>query len=657
MRWLVGASIATLVAVLAGALWLSYDYERNRKQDSLRDTVTTAAAGIRTRLRETEKGLLLLNADLDRDDAAARFERGAIEALKANPAMLRLEQRSASGRLLAALDAAPPRPNLAALRPEALRSEVREAMIEARGSGRIAYSRPYIMPITGIPVIELAVHRPGEIGSALLAVISLQLLLDRFVGPDVLSENALRLTLPGGDPLAAASAPTRGAGVYVASAPLQLGSTRLVLQANSIRRLPSVVPNLLTALLVLLSVALAASAGLLWRDTRRRVWAERQMRAQYAFRKAMEDSLVTGLRARDRDGRITYVNPAFCAMTGFDEHELIGSRPPMPYWDPEAREEYEHRQAELQAGRLSRLGVETVFLRKNGERLPVLVFDAPLIDDSGRHTGWMGSILDLSEQKRAEDMNRRHAEKLQSNARMATLGEMASALSHELNQPLAAITSYATACENLVGRGDPEPVLGALERIRQQCERAGQVIRSVNDFVRRRRIERRTVSVAELLSSLDPLIRLQAKKPDVRVAWRAEGGCDVIGDHTMLELVVLNLTRNAIDSMSDVPPECRSLEIVARRVEGGPRPEVEVSVTDRGRGVSPEDEPHLFNPFFSTKTEGMGIGLSLCRSVIEQHHGQLGHVPRDGGGARFWFRVPAAPIQAGSASAPAHMEP
>src|SRR5690606_32018463 len=136
---------------------------------------------------------------------------------------------------------------------------------------------------------------------------------------------------------------------------------------------------------------------------------------------------------RSLDGRMTYVNPAFCRMVGLSAQELVGCMPPMPYWAPEVMNEYEQRLAERKAGVGNPQGFETIFQRSDGTRVPVLVYESPLLDDSGRQTGWMGSILDISDRRRFEELNRRQQEKLQASARLATMGEIASTLAHELN--------------------------------------------------------------------------------------------------------------------------------------------------------------------------------------------------------------------------------
>ena len=248
--------------------------------------------------------------------------------------------------------------------------------------------------------------------------------------------------------------------------------------------------------------------------------AEHELAEALAFRKAMEDSLVTGLRARDLEGRITYVNPAFCEMVGWPAEALLGRMSPPPYWPPEMVTEYGRRQALRLAGNAPpREGVESVFMRQNGERFPVLIFEAPLIDADGQQTGWMSAILDISEQRRIEELSRASQERLQATARLASVGEMASLLSHELNQPLVAIASYANGSHNILDHAehmDAKTLRGqlsdAVRRIAQQAERAGQVIKSVHDFVRRRAPSREPVAPRDLVDSVLPLVRLQARK-------------------------------------------------------------------------------------------------------------------------------------------------
>jgi two-component system sensor histidine kinase DctS len=385
----------------------------------------------------------------------------------------------------------------------------------------------------------------------------------------------------------------------------------------------------------------------------------------------MEDSLVTGLRARDLQGRITYVNPAFCDMVGFAPEELLGHGTPAPYWPPELADEYQKRQEVRLAGQHAppREGFESVFMRKDGSRFPVLIIEAPLINASGLQTGWMSAFLDISEQRRIEELSRASQERLQATARLATVGEMASLLSHELNQPLAAISSYASGSMNLLrarvdpdgsaADGDSEPMFAielAMRRIAEQAERAGKVIKSVHDFVRRRDKDREPVAPQALLDAIMPLVSLQARKLGVRVQLRVHDDLpEVLCDRTMVEQVLLNLARNAMQAMDQAGASDRSLLIQVRRAGGGerhvgPKAWVEFSVADCGPGIPDAVAQQLFTPFYTTKAEGMGLGLSLCRTVVEQHGGFLGFEPNHPQGTIFRFTLPVDPTQPGSAA-------
>jgi two-component system sensor histidine kinase DctS len=409
-----------------------------------------------------------------------------------------------------------------------------------------------------------------------------------------------------------------------------------------------------------MSIALVTVLVMLGKDMRRRLRAEHDLADALAFRKAMEDSLVTGLRARDLQGRITYVNPAFCAMVGFEPEELLGHSTPAPYWPPELADEYQKRQEVRLAGQHvpPREGFESIFMRKDGSRFPVLIIEAPLINALGQQTGWMSAFLDISEQRRVEELSRASQERLQATARLATVGEMASLLSHELNQPLAAISSYATGSLNLIHSG-PQALADievAMRRIAEQAERAGKVIKSVHDFVRRRDNEREPVAPQALLDAIMPLVSLQARKLGVRVQLKLQDDLPQVAcDRTMVEQVLLNLARNAMQAMDEAQARNPSLLIQVRRAGGGerhigPSAAVEFSVADCGPGIPDVVAQQLFTPFYTTKAEGMGLGLSLCRTVVEQHGGYLGFESNHPQGTIFRFTLP---VDAGPQPSPA----
>lgn len=453
-----------------------------------------------------------------------------------------------------------------------------------------------------------------------------------------------------------------GRGVYTHSKAVELPGLTLMLKTNSVKSAPKLLPNLLVGSVIVLTLGLLWSLWALWRDINRRLAAEGALRQEVAFRSAMENSLFTGLRARDLEGRITYVNPAFCAMVGIPAEELVGRAPPMPYWAPEALDEYLQRFSQVLSGTITPQ-FETIFQRRNGERFPVLIFESPLVDESGRQTGWMGSILDISDRKRIEDLNRQQQEKLQTSARLATMGEIASTLAHELNQPLAAISSYTTGALNMIDGAspternlDPGMLQSALEKARAQAQRAGHIIRSVHAFVRKREPIRETTTITAVIERALPLIELQAQRFFVSVVTQlAPDLPPILADSTLLEQVLLNLTRNGIEAMQDAAPERRILRISAALEEESPSPNIVVSVTDYGHGISVDVAKRLFSPFFSTKAEGMGMGLNICRTAIEFHGGTLTHRDNPQGGTIFRFSLPvgeAVPATGSAAEVP-----
>jgi two-component system sensor histidine kinase DctS len=350
-------------------------------------------------------------------------------------------------------------------------------------------------------------------------------------------------------------------------------------------------------------------------------------------------------------------------MVGIPAEELIGKAPPMPYWAPEAMDEYKQRFTQVLAGTVTPQ-FETIFQRSTGERFPVLIFESPLVDDTGKQTGWMGSILDISDRKRVEDLNRRQQEKLQASARLATMGEIASTLAHELNQPLAAISSYTTGALNLIEnsaakgiRFDPEVLKPALERASTQAQRAGHIIRSVHTFVKRREPSREPIAVQSLIDSVIPLVELQARQFFVAIQVNVAPNLPaVLADRVMLEQVLLNLTRNAIEAMQDVDPERRILRIAAEQdTDSSMQGSVVISVIDQGHGIPQEVAERLFSPFFSTKAEGMGMGLNICRTTVEFHGGTLVHANNPAGGTIFRFSLPVL-TETVSEAAPAELK-
>lgn len=475
----------------------------------------------------------------------------------------------------------------------------------------------------------------------------LQTLLDETVPWWFAQENEISLFDQDEKLLAKRAAGGPGKNVYTHNRALEFPQLSLSLHTNSTKAEPKLLSNLLVVSVVLLSLGLVWSLIALWRDINRRLQAEGALRKEAAFRAAMENSLITGLRARDMEGRLTYVNPSFCKMLGFPAEELVGKLPPMPYWAPEEITEYENRFAQILTGTVQPEGFETIYQRANGERFPVLIYESPLVDDNGKQTGWMSSILDVSELKRAQELSRQQEEKLHQNARLATMGEMASMLAHELNQPLAAISSYATGALNILKQEqhiDQQSLTEALEKTTQQAQRAAQVIRSVHQFVKKREASRALFHIQTLLQSVMPLIALQAQSAHIHVQYQIDPDLpEVLGDQVLIEQVILNLTRNAIEAMHDVSYAKRQMQIHAHVIADPHLPYNQlllIQVIDQGHGITIEVAEQLFSPFFSTKAAGMGMGLNICRTAIEFHGGSLKYRANPAGGTVFEFTLP-----------------
>ena len=656
-RWaLWGALVLVVAGLLATLVWLARGYEIEQVQRDLERDSADAAQALRQRLARNLQDLHSL-ATTPADPVG--WWSAASDVLHEHREWLRLQWRGPALRLQAAADSAffPPLPPAAPDGEAAAAADIALACNLARKSGSAAYAPSRYVPRPGglgeeVMELCLPILNGAQVQGYVIATYTLEGLLT-LLPPGLTRGQSVALTELDGTRLAVLGAPRRGTRVFVAQQVLDLPGAPMVLRLEGARQLPDVFPNVLTALVTGLSIALVTVLALLAGDFRRRQRAEAELAEALAFRKAMEDSLVTGLRARDLEGRITYVNPAFCAMVGYGADELIGRGAPAPYWPPERAHEYGERLALRYGGQASaREGVESVFMHQDGTRFPVLIFEAPLLTSGGQQTGWMSAVMDVTAQRRAEESSRASHERLQASARLATVGEMASLMSHELNQPLAVIASYANGSLNLLqgaSAADTHATLGdvrtALARIAEQAGRAGKVIHSVRDLVRQRSTAREAVTPRALFDTVLPLVQLQARKLGATVQLEVPPELPAVWcEPTMIEQVLLNLARNGLQAMDEVPG-ARVLRLQARALPVtalGFVSSVEFSVADSGGGISEAVAAGLFTPFFTTKAEGMGLGLSLCRTVIEQHGSALQHQPQTPRGTAFRLTLPAA---------------
>lgn len=249
------------------------------------------------------------------------------------------------------------------------------------------------------------------------------------------------------------------------------------------------------------------------------------------------------------------------------------------------------------------------------------------------------TAVDISERIETLDSHKARQEKLLFTSRMMSVGEMAATLAHELNQPLAAIVNYLNGSLRLVDQaGGPVQVERALQAARTQAEHAAAIISRVREFVRAREPRRDAHDVSLIASTVLELLRLEAERQQLRIDVALSDALpQVYADRVMIEQVLLNLVKNAIEAMREIPAGKRELRVEGRVNLDG---DVEVRVCDRGSGLSSAEQDQLFSPFFTTKNDGLGIGLAICRSIIEYHKGRMFFEPRDGGGSVFGFTLP-----------------
>lgn len=473
-------------------------------------------------------------------------------------------------------------------------------------------------------------------------------------------------------------------------------------------------------------------------------FAER-LEVEYALRRAISESALTGLRVTDREGKILYVNETFQKMFGFSREELIGATPPYPYWAEDITEQFEAMMSHP-SGTLHT--IDFLAKRKNGETFDGQLSVSQLLDVEGRVLGYIGALYDVTEAKRSHErmqaandrftrvvqslasaiavvsdddarqlffMNTpyvrlfggtadacrrilgvlaaqkktsireglydevtdrwfdvrsqtivwtndrkavmliatditewrqmeeqlqaqmKHAEETQ---RLVTMGEMASSLAHELNQPLAAISNYAAAAKSLLEAKAlrPEAAVDAFGRIDNQAKRAAAIIKRIRSFAKNKHdTQFAVVPVETIVTEAMELALIQAKKLGASISVEMEDGLPSInGDAVMLEQLLLNLLKNAMEALE--PENNRNVELSVTHEEQSDA--IVFTIRDHGPGMSDEVKAMLFDAFFTTKKTGMGIGLNICRTIVENHHGRLLVSDTEGGGTTFTVRIP-----------------
>ncbi len=405
-------------------------------------------------------------------------------------------------------------------------------------------------------------------------------------------------------------------------------------------------------LLLGLSAFLVVSALSAWaiRLNRHLARAKRRLEQRHEL---ILNSVADGIYGVDLEGNSTFVNRAMERITGWSAQELIGrnqhevlhhtranGRPHPPEQCPVYAAYRDNR---------PRFVEDDLFWRSDGSAFPVEYSATPLQDEHGRTLGSVVVFRDITERKRAREQARLRQQELTRVARLSTLGEMASGIAHELNQPLTAITTNARACVRLMEAGRAAH-LGQcgdiLDKIAGQAERAGEVIRQIRRLARKEAPERKPLSLSGLIRGILVFIEPDAARAevDLKVTFAVERD-QVLVQGLLIEQVILNLTRNAIEALSTLSGRGRRLTLGTRPCD---HTCIECFVEDNGPGLPPEVRDRLFEPFVTTKAEGMGLGLSISSGILSAHGSRLEMDTPAEGGTRFHFRLPLADVRSES---------
>jgi PAS domain S-box-containing protein len=788
------AAVVLFMAAIATAFVYLRGEEMEREQEAVRRDVEYAQQRLRLRLLERQEQVMRLGRDISNQEIRKdQFFVRAQALVQQYPEYQSLswvnERRQVVGTHTASnlLHSPPMRPG--------------EALPLGDTETHYSLSRDLMQPIYGViepeqpkdgtlPMLQL--HTPltnekGQFSGVLMAEYPLESLLRYGVPTEILAKYAISLLNSEGDTLAGQTIPTRthpwqvfswaNAAGNEYSVPVSPVGNGLVLRAQAWRTSTGLVGNAQFWMVAALSVMTAWMLIANWRHSRRRLQAQKALIAETNFRRAMENSMLTGMRALDLQGRITYVNAAFCEMTGWSEAELVGIHAPFPYWPEQDHELLTRRLEDELNGLQSPGGFQVRVKRKNGSLFEARMYVSPLIDATGKQTGWMTSMTDITEptrireqlassherftivlealdasvsvaplgskellfanklyrqwfgqdtqghlqlveqagaytasesvedvdalaglptepltaaqsenaevfvpaldkwlevrsrylnwadgrlaqmviatditpRRKAEELAAQQAERAQTASRLITMGEMASSVAHELNQPLTAISNYCTGMISRIRSQQikEEDLLWALDKTAHQAQRAGQIIQRIRSFVKRSEPNRTPSEVLSIVHEAVELAEIELRRRHVRLShYVAARLPSLMVDPILIEQVLINLMKNAAESIDNAnrPTDRRHVElrVVPRRQDD--TEVVEFSVTDTGKGLPPETLHRLYEAFFSTKAEGMGIGLNLCRSIIESHAGRIEaqnlYNADDIIGCRFSFWIP-----------------
>jgi two-component system, LuxR family, sensor kinase FixL len=356
--------------------------------------------------------------------------------------------------------------------------------------------------------------------------------------------------------------------------------------------------------------------------------------------KALLDAAVDGIVLINHVGSIQVFNQSAERQFGYESSEVIGRNVSMLMTgnDRSAHDGYLARYAATRVPHLIGKGREVNAQRKDGSVFPALLSVGVVAGTEPPR--FVGFIQDISDRRQSEQDGMRLQERLMHVSRLATIGEMASGIAHELNQPLAAIATYAHACDRLLSLPEPEieEIQTALRNIADQAVRAGDIIRRLRSLARAENPQQGPADVNAVIAELTELIQSDAKAHGV--AYRAEFAPQlpqVTLDRGQIQQVILNLVRNALEALAPGPEDAGEVVVSTRRT---PDDEVEIAVRDNGPGVDNQVVGRMFDPFCTTKAAGTGLGLAMSRTIVRAHGGSLEYFPHVPAGACFAIRLP-----------------
>jgi len=393
------------------------------------------------------------------------------------------------------------------------------------------------------------------------------------------------------------------------------------------------------AVLTLVAMGILTSAQIRRNKRLKRI----QLRMERHYERLL-DSVGDGIYGVDLEGNCTFVNRAMEHITGWKEDELIGKEQHRilhhTHADGSPHDAVDCPVYKTIRDRKPRYIDDDVFWKKDGSPISVEYSCTPI---KGQGKSILGSVVvfrDTTERKLAEEKNREHQIQLTHVARLSTLGEMASGIAHELNQPLTVINNYSRACMRMLGSDEStsDQCSVVMEKISKQAERAGDIIKQIRHFVNKDLPDKKAVKVSEMLEIVLELTRMEVKREKVNVILDLDDSADwVLAQDTQIEQVIINLVRNAVEAMDKTPKDNRDLFISTKKISDN---KLEIAVKDSGCGIKKEMQDELFDSFVTSKEKGMGLGLSISQGIVEAHQGRIVYEQNPAGGVTFSFQLP-----------------